>query len=136
MKEFLGETIIVDYPEKQYTYKEGFEGFDLEYQEYTNEKNKNIIYVKNDYMSYQKVQQYFKEIAQKFNEIQLDGRKLSGMPLIQNTRIPVSLVLACLRDDMTIQEISNEYNLSNDDIQNAIEYVIQILDTPYQDELL
>ncbi len=55
------------------------------------------------------------------------------MPVIKNTRIPVSLVAACLKDEMTIQDICEEYRLTKQDIEAAMEYVIEILDVPYQE---
>ena len=57
------------------------------------------------------------------------------MPVIKNTRIPVSLIIACLKDEMTFQEICDEYRLTQKDIEEAMEYVIEILDTPYQEGL-
>ena len=36
---------------------------------------------------------------------------------------------------MTIEEICEEYNLKTNDIEEAMEYVIEILDTPYQEGL-
>ena len=55
------------------------------------------------------------------------------MPTVKNTRIPVSLIVACLKDEMTFQEICEEYKLTEEDIEKAMEYVIEILDVPYQE---
>lgn len=55
------------------------------------------------------------------------------MPVINNTRIPVSLMVAWLKDEMTIKEISEEYKLAEKDIEKAMEYVIEVLDAPYQE---
>lgn len=57
------------------------------------------------------------------------------MPVIKNTRIPVSLIVACLKDEMTIREICEEYKLTEEDVEKAMEYVIEILDVPYQEGL-
>ena len=73
------------------------------------------------------------KIAKKFDAIQIDKKKLSGMPVIKDTRIPVSLVAACLKDEMTIQDICEEYRLTKQDVETAMEYVIEILDVPYQE---
>lgn len=55
------------------------------------------------------------------------------MPVIKNTRIPVSLIIAYLKDEMTFEEICEEYKLTGEDIEKAMEYVIEILDVPYQE---
>ena len=54
--------------------------------------------------------------------------------MIKDTRIPVSLIVACLKDGMDIGEICEEYNLNSEDIDKAMEYVIEILDVPYQED--
>ena len=74
-------------------------------------------------------------MAKIFTQIQIDEKKLGGMPVIKNTRIPVSLIIACLKDEMTFQEICEEYKLTKEDIEKAMEYVIEILDVPYQEGL-
>ena len=94
---------------------------------------KNIIFLQDDHVDYWEIEQYFKKTAEKFANVQIDEQKLSGMPVIKNTRIPVSLIIACLKDGMTFQEICEEYEVTEDDIRNAVEYVIEILDIPYQE---
>jgi len=78
---------------------------------------------------------YFEEIARKFDKIQSSTAILGGMPTIKGTRIPVSLIVACFKDEMTVQEICEEYNLTYDDIEKAMEYIMEILDTPFQEDL-
>ena len=46
-----------------------------------------------------------------------------------------ALIIACLKDEMTFQEICDEYRLTQKDIEEAMEYVIEVLDTPYQEGL-
>lgn len=77
--------------------------------------------------------EYFRSISQNLPDIQIDKKKLGGMPVIKNTRIPVSLIIACIKDGMTFEDICNDYGLTYKNIQNAMEYVIEILDTPYQE---
>lgn len=60
---------------------------------------------------------------------------MSGMPAVKGTRIPISLIMACLKDEMTFGEICEEYGLTKKDIEDAVEFVIQILDAPYQEGL-
>ena len=100
---------------------------------YNKSMNKNFIFIKNGYTNNQEIEKYFKKIAKRFTQIQIDEKKMNGMPLIKNTRIPVSLIIACLKDEMTIQEICEEYKLTLEDIEKAMEYVIEILDVPYQE---
>lgn len=128
-----------NYPDKlQFTYKkEKIYGFGLDEKKTTyNEGMKNkIIFLKSGYTDYQEIDQYFKKIASRFKEIQVDEAKLGGMPAVKDTRIPISLIIACLKDEMTIAEICEEYKLTEDDIEKAMEYVIEILDVPYQEGL-
>ena len=56
------------------------------------------------------------------------------MPIIKGTRIPVSLIVACLRDEMSIKEIEENYNIDGEEIEKAMDFVIEILDFPFQNE--
>ncbi len=133
------ELFVKDYemifPERvQYTYSAK-----NEYEPCLNKKqktyNKNmgngIIFLKSGSVNYQEMEQYFKKIARRFQTIQIDEKRLSGMPVIENTRIPVSLIVACFKDEMTISEICEEYKLTEKEVEEAMEYVIEVLDVPY-----
>ena len=119
----------------QYTYKEKEyqSGLNIKQQTYNKNMKKNVIFFKNGYVNNQEIEQYFEKIAKKFDKIQIDKNKLGGMPTIKNTRIPVSLVVACLKDEMTIHDICEEYQLTAEEIETAMEYVIEILDATYQE---
>lgn len=78
---------------------------------------------------------YLKKVSKRFNRIELEESVLSGMPTIQTTRIPVNLIIACLRDGMTINDIEKDYNISNADILEALEFTIEVLTRAYMDEL-
>ncbi len=121
------------YKKRNWKEKEYESGLYLNYKAYNKDMKHNIIFLQNGYINYQEIEQYFKKIAKKFTQIQIDEKKLSGMPVIKNTRIPVSLIIACLKDEMTFQEICEEYELTEEDIEEAMEYVIEILDVPYQE---
>lgn len=97
--------------------------------------NDMINYIGSDHNGHpvQKIKQYFAKISKTSNRIQVDTQKMNGMPVIEDTRIPVSLILACLKDGMDPHEICDEYDLRSEDIENAIGYTIEILDTPYQE---
>lgn len=124
---------IYTYKQRNWTEKEYESGLNLNYKAYNKDMKHNIIFLQNGYINYQEIEQYFKKVAKKFTQIQIDEKKLSGMPVIKNTRIPVSLIVACLKDEMTFQEICEEYKLTEEDIEKAMEYVIEILDVPYQE---
>ena len=123
------------YKKKLWTEKE-YEvdfGLNLNNKAYNKGMKRNIIFWENDDVNYQEVERYFKKIANKFTQIQIDEKKLSGMPLIKNTRIPVSLIVACLKDEMTFEDICEEYKITKEDIEKSMEYVVEVLDIPYQE---
>lgn len=141
MTELLEKISEKNIPEIQYTYKkkndwmkrEYESGLKLDCKTYNRDMKRTIVFLQNDAVGHQKIEQYMKKIAKKFDRIQVDERKLSGMPVVKNTRIPVSLIVACLKDEMSIREICEEYRLTWADVEEAMEYVIEILDAPYQE---
>lgn len=110
-------------------------GLNLNYNAYNKNMKHNIIFLQNSNINYQEIERYFKKTAKKFAQVQIDEKRLNGMPVIKNTRIPISLIIACLKDEMTFQEICEEYKLTQEDIIKSLEYVMDILDTPYQEGL-
>lgn len=139
MKELLREDSQMIFPETwKYTYKrkrEFHSGLEQEQQAYNKNMKHRIIFLKNESANYQQIEQYLKKIAKGFQKIQIDEKKLGGMPVIKNTRIPISLIVACFKDEMSIEEICKEYQLTEEDVITAMEYVIEVLDTPYQEGL-
>lgn len=125
------------YPEMyKYTYhteKEFESGIKRKHNVYNENMGRDIILLKEKDIKYQEIEQYFHKLAKKFDKVEISKKKLSGMPVIKNTRIPVSLIVACLKDEMTIEQICEEYRLTENDIEEAMEYVIEILDVPYQE---
>lgn len=99
---------------------------------YNIDMKQNTVFMQTHLANYQEIRQYYKDIAKNSTQIESNPEKLDGMPIVKNTRIPVSLIVACLKDEMTLQEICQEYQLGQDDIENAMNYVIEILDVPYQ----
>ena len=126
---------IYTYKKENWTEKEYESGLNLNYRAYNKSMKHTIMFLKNSRVNYQEIERYFKEMSKKFTQIQIDEKKLGGMPVIKHTRIPVSLIIACLKDEMTFQEICEEYKLTEEDIEKAMEYVIEILDVPYQEGL-
>lgn len=137
MTELLDKDFEMIFPETlQHTYniKNQYEfGLNKKYKTYNEDMENDIVFLNHNYENYQEIERYFNKIAKKFDAIQIDKKKLSGMPVIKDTRIPVSLVAACLKDEMTIQDICEEYMLTKQDVETAMEYVIEILDVPYQE---
>lgn len=80
------------------------------------------------------IRKYFKKIASNIERVRADKRIMGGMPALDGTRIPVSLIIACLKDEMTFGEIGAEYHLTREDMEGALEYVIEILDVPYRED--
>ncbi len=64
----------------------------------------------------------------------MNTKILGNTPTIKGTRIPVSLIIACFRDGITLDEISSSYNIAIEDIEIAIDFVIQLLDFSFQSE--
>lgn len=78
---------------------------------------------------------YLKNVARDHSQhISVNQSVVGGMPSISGTRIPISLVLACLRDGMSISEICEDYGLNGDQVKASIEYSIDVLNRPYHEE--
>src|SRR5690625_964644 len=77
---------------------------------------------------------YFRRVSKDFNRVELSESVLSGMPRIKNTRIPVNLIISCFRDGMSIEEIMEDYNISNADIIEALDFVVAVMTRPYMDD--
>ena len=45
------------------------------------------------------------------------------MPTVKNTRIPVSLIVASLKDEKTFQEICEEYKIAPEDVEKVMEAI-------------
>ncbi len=73
---------------------------------------------------------YLKKVASDYR-IDINKNKMSGMPVLKDTRIPVSLVVECLKNNLTIDDICEDYDLDKEQIVNSLDYVIDILDRPF-----
>ena len=58
-----------------------------------------------------------------------DPKVRFGKPVIEGTRVPVSLVLGKLGGGMTVDEVTAEYGLSLEDVRAALSYAAGVLDT-------
>ena len=52
-----------------------------------------------------------------------------GKPVIEGTRVPVSLVVGKLGGGMTMDEVASEYGLTLEDVRAALSYAAGVLDT-------
>ncbi len=60
---------------------------------------------------------------QLLNRIELNPKIMLGKPVIKGTRIPVEIILNKLSQDISIDEILNDYpRLSREDVQAAVAY--------------
>ena len=64
--------------------------------------------------------------------IVLDPAMLGGKPAIRGTRLSASLILACLAEGMSIEEIEASYGpFPHDAIQEVLKAASELLDTPH-----
>jgi uncharacterized protein (DUF433 family) len=55
--------------------------------------------------------------------------KLSGACVFRNTRMPVKLVFENLEDGMTIDEITQQYDVTREQVKTVIDFAARSLDT-------
>ena len=80
----------------------------------------------------QQIIDYFDSTIKNYDKaVSMNKKVLGNTPVIKGTRIPVSLIVACFRDGMALEEISSSYNVTLEDIETAMNFVIQILDQPF-----
>jgi len=58
--------------------------------------------------------------------IVLDPDVAHGRPIIEGTRLPVTVVVGSLADGMSFEEVQLEYNLTADDIRAALKFVADL----------
>lgn len=81
------------------------------------------------------VTDYFKRIAKEFNNINMDQRILSGMPVVTSTRIPISLIIESLGQGISAEDISADYNITLNDIKVSVDFVVKILNSPFYEDI-
>lgn len=90
------------------------------------ERNKKIMH--------DNIKNYFKQVTNNYMNIVMDKHIMNDMPIIKGTRIPITNILACLRDEMTIEEICDSYNLRPDQVDEAMDYVIELIKSTYLED--
>ena len=57
-----------------------------------------------------------------FPGVTSDPETWSGKPMIKGTRIPASLVIALLAGGMSIEDLHEEYHLTEEQVRTALDY--------------
>lgn len=60
-------------------------------------------------------------------QIIVDKRIAHGEPVIEGTRVPVSVVIGVLAEGMTAEEVMKEYDLTQEDIKAALKYASDLI---------
>lgn len=60
--------------------------------------------------------------------ITIDPAICHGKPIIQGTRVPVSIILGSLSAGMNFEQIEREYDVTADDIRAALAYATGLVD--------
>jgi uncharacterized protein (DUF433 family) len=53
----------------------------------------------------------------------IDTAICRGKPVIQGTRMPVTVIIGSLAGGMTFEEVQREYEITSDDIRAALRFV-------------
>lgn len=62
------------------------------------------------------------------NHIVIDPTIQHGKPVIRGTRVPVVRILGGLAGGMSVEEISREYGVTDDDVRSALVYASEVID--------
>lgn len=62
------------------------------------------------------------------DRIEIEPAIQHGKPVIRGTRVPVVRILGGLAGGMSIQEISHEYDVTEDDVRAALAYASEVID--------
>ncbi len=63
-----------------------------------------------------------------FKWIEINPEICGGKPVIKGTRIPVKIILELFANGWDIEEIKEEYELTEEQIKEAIEFTSQLLE--------
>jgi uncharacterized protein (DUF433 family) len=58
--------------------------------------------------------------------ITVDKKIMHGKPVIEGTRIPVSIIVGSLAGGMTYEEICREYMITKEDILDCLRYAAEV----------
>jgi len=68
------------------------------------------------------------ESMEEFEWVEIDLEICGGKPVIKGTRVPVKVVLELLANGWTIDDIKEEYDLTEEQIKDAIRFTSQVLE--------
>mgnify|MGYP001098694200 CR=1 FL=1 len=60
--------------------------------------------------------------------IAVDPQVHSGKPVIEGTRVPVSVVVGAVAAGDTVEEVAREYGLPPEDVRAALSYAARLLE--------
>ena len=63
-----------------------------------------------------------------FKWIEINPEVCGGKPVIKGTRMPVKIILDLLANGWTIEDIKEEYDLTEEQIKDAIRFASQMLE--------
>lgn len=61
-------------------------------------------------------------------KIVVDPKIQHGKPIIRGTRVPVARIVGGLAGGMTIEQVCDEYAVTREDVQAALEFAAQLID--------
>ena len=65
---------------------------------------------------------------EEFEWIEVNPEICGGKPVIKGTRIPVKVILELLANGWSIEDIKEEYDLTEEQIRDAIRFASKVLD--------
>ena len=65
---------------------------------------------------------------EEFKWVEINPEICGGKPVIKGTRIPVKIILELLANGWTIEDIKEEYDLTEEQIKDAIRFASQMLE--------
>jgi len=76
---------------------------------------------------------YFEKVTRDYSSISMNKEIVGGMPVVKGTRIPVALIISCLSEGMTIEEISEDFGLKENEVRESLNYVVDLLNRPFHE---
>ena len=56
-----------------------------------------------------------------------DPQIIGGKPIVEGTRVPVKIVLVDIAQGMSVQEVSEEYELTEQQVKDALNYAAALV---------
>ena len=61
------------------------------------------------------------------DHITIDPEIQGGRPVIKGRRMPVQIIVGSLAGGMSVEEVCEEYSVSQDDVRAALEYAAEVI---------